>query len=111
MKVISIKTFLLFYNKFTGIIIANNQTIISFFKDGYLHRKNAPAYYSLNECVEWYENGKCHREDGPATEHEGGGKGWWFKYEFWGKNDAFTVESWKEKVKELKRKEKLKIFL
>ena len=30
-----------------------------------------------NGGKEWYLNGKCHREDGPAVEYADGGKEWW----------------------------------
>ena len=30
-----------------------------------------------NDRTEWFLNGKCHREDGPAVEWEDGTKNWW----------------------------------
>lgn len=109
MKVIIVKTFFLLYNKFTGVIIENNETI-SFFKNGKYHRKNGPAYIS-SESVEWHANGLVHRECGPAIIWQDGRKYWWFKENCYGIDNDFNIETWKEKVKELKREEKLKIFI
>jgi hypothetical protein len=34
--------------------------------NGKLHRENGPAYISLSGYKAWYKNGLRHREDGPA---------------------------------------------
>jgi len=110
MKVISIKKFYLYYKSYTGIVI-NNNDYISFYKNGFFHRKNGPAFYDLERGIkEWYKHNLIHREDGPAAEYSNGHKVWWFKHKWYGEKDAFTIETWKEKVKELKHEERLEIF-
>lgn len=72
----------------SGIILDEYNTI-HFYKNGLFHNEyfesiielSAPAYY------EWY-----------------------YKSINYGFNSAFTIKSWKKKVKLLKREEKLKVF-
>lgn len=61
--------------------------------------------------INYFEKGNLHREDGPALEYADGFINWFYKGELYGYNNDFTIESWKEKVKELKRAEELKIFI
>ena len=61
--------------------------------------------------IRHYKNGCLHREDGPAIKHENGGKSWFYKSKNYGSDNAFTNKTWKEKVKELKREDELKIFI
>lgn len=47
-------------------------------RDGKIHRKGGPAIeYMFGDCY-WYENGVCHREDGPAYENKTTGYKQWF---------------------------------
>ena len=40
----------------------------------------ASTKWNLGYAIEWRnEEGKLHREDGPAREYKDGGKEWWFK--------------------------------
>jgi hypothetical protein len=34
-----------------------------------------------DDKTEWYQNGKCHRLDGPAVEYASGYKAWWLNGE------------------------------
>jgi hypothetical protein len=40
-------------------------------EDGKLHREDGPAAKHINGTKEWYLDGKRHREDGPAIEYRG----------------------------------------
>jgi len=46
-------------------------------EDGKLHREDGPAVEYINGTKFWYLNGKLHREDGPAVEDISGTKSWW----------------------------------
>ena len=96
---------------FTGICKVINSGAIYHMKDGKAHRENGPAIVNKNGSKFWCINGLEHREDGPAVEYSDGIKQWWYKDICYGHNyDDFTIESWKEKVEQLKREEELKIF-
>ena len=47
------------------------------FQNGKLHREDGPAIEYVNGTKCWYLNGKLHREDGPAIEWPDGGKLWY----------------------------------
>jgi hypothetical protein len=66
-------------------------------------------FYDKSIC--YYKNGELHREDGPSVKYPGRIKDWCYKGKCYGINNDFTIESWKEKVEELKREEELKIFI
>ena len=47
-------------------------------EEGKIHREDGPALENLDGSKVWYINGKCHREDGPAFEREDDEyKAWW----------------------------------
>lgn len=46
-------------------------------EDGKFHREDGPAIEWNNEYKAWWFKGKLHREDGPAIEHKDGSKFWW----------------------------------
>ena len=46
-------------------------------EQGKLHREDGPAVERTNGYKEWYLNGKLHREDGPAIEYADGDKSWY----------------------------------
>jgi hypothetical protein len=84
---------------------------ICYFKNGKFHREDGPAIEYENGEKHWLVNGLFHREDGPAIEFVNGRKSWYYKDKCYGNDNTFTVESWKEKVKQLKREEELKVFI
>ena len=45
--------------------------------NGKLHREDGPAYEYADGTKEWYINGKLHRLDGPAIEYANGSKEWY----------------------------------
>ena len=96
---------------FTGVCKLLISKSIRYYKNGKYHNENGPAeIYSYGE-KHWYINGLQHREDGPAAQLATGKIIWYYKNKYYGQNDDFTVESWKEKVENLKREEELKIFI
>lgn len=50
-------------------------------------------------------NGKLHNEDGPAAIYADSsfGKGWFYKDVCYGYNNDFTIQTWKEKIKEIEK--------
>lgn len=74
-------------------------------------------------CVCHYLNRKLHREDGHAVEYVYITdifynnkfvpciKAWYYKNTVYGLDNDFNINSWKEKVEELKREDELRIFL
>jgi hypothetical protein len=50
---------------------------IEWYKDGKLHREDGPAVEWADGDKVWYKNGQLHREDGPAVEDPNGVKEWW----------------------------------
>jgi hypothetical protein len=53
-------------------------------ENGKLHREDGPAYEGCKGTKEWWINGKYHREDGPAIEGVDGYKKWYLDGEFYG---------------------------
>lgn len=53
------------------------QDSVQWFQNGKLHRIDGPAIERANGSKKWYQNGKLHREDGPAFEWSTGGKSWY----------------------------------
>ena len=51
--------------------------VTEWYQDGKLHREDGPAREYANGSKEWWVNGKLHREDGPAVERTNGSKEWW----------------------------------
>jgi hypothetical protein len=53
-------------------------------EDGKLHREDGPAAEYINGAKEWYLDGKRHREEGPAIEFAGRGrdKYWYYNGEY-----------------------------
>ena len=45
--------------------------------NGKCHREDGPAIEYANGTKAWYQNGKRHREDDPAIEYPNGGKSWY----------------------------------
>ena len=79
-----------YVSNYNGTIIRDDYNDIITFKNGFAHCENGPAK------IKWHSNGEFE-----------------FHFLFNGIhyfNSMFTIKSWKKKVKELKRQEKLKIF-
>jgi hypothetical protein len=55
----------------------NTNGDIEWFQNGKRHRLDGPAYEYADGDKEWYQNGKRHREDGPAFENVSGYKAWY----------------------------------
>lgn len=50
---------------------------IEWYKDGKHHREDGPAVVHPDGSSWWFINGKRHREDGPAVVYSNGKKEWW----------------------------------
>ena len=62
---------------FSGIVFYYDDKTYKFLKNGFLHRRDGPAYINEVGFSYWIE-GKRHRLDGPAIEtHDGSYKEWW----------------------------------
>lgn len=92
--------------KFTGIVVDTTNEIVVFFENGRQHRDDGPAFLNLvQDDVNTYDrlayvvNGKLHRLDGPAVVNQG--------YEtYWIDNELFSSkEDFDKKVQELKTRE------
>jgi len=59
---------------FTGKVNLPDAT--RWYKNGKLHRVDAPAVEYASDNKFWYRNGKIHRDDGPAVEWANGDKEW-----------------------------------
>jgi len=73
-------------------------------QDGKYHREDGPAVIWSNGPQFWFQNGEYHREDGPAIMWNNGDKEFWL-YDIpypQIKNDVL----WRIEVQRLKRKEK-----
>ena len=64
------------YNLTNGKYVRNNGTI-EYYQNGRLHRENGPAVERFDGTKFWYLNGERHREDGPAIELSDGTKSWY----------------------------------
>ena len=60
---------------FNGKFVRINNTI-EYYQNGKYHRDNGPAIEYANGAKEWWKNGDLHREDGPAIERANGEKEW-----------------------------------
>ena len=60
-------------------MIVRNKMFTCFFENGKPHKEDGPALEWGNGYKAWYKNGERHREDGPAIEYHNGRKEWWFK--------------------------------
>lgn len=64
----------------------------------------------IDNSIRYFKYGLQHREDGPAVEFPNGDKYWYYKGKYYGCN-FYKLKTWKKKIKQLKRQEKLKIFV
>ena len=97
-----VKTYYDIPENFTGICEITSCDEFCHLKDRKFHNEFGPAIISKDGTKIWYINDLESREDGPSTEYTDGGKHWYYKGNYYGKNNDFTNETWKEKVAELK---------
>ena len=60
---------------FTGCL-SNSGNNIACYENGKRHREDGPAVEDLDGTKDWYLNGQLHRENGPAIVYEDGTKEW-----------------------------------
>lgn len=70
----------------------------SWYQNGKCHREDGPAIEWADGSKYWYQNGKYHREDGPAIEKADGTKYWCLNGKEYTKEEFLKKTS---KVKEL----------
>ncbi len=58
-------------------IIESSDGTKQWYKEGKCHREDGPAIEWAGGAKEWYIGGKRHRIDGPAFENPDGTKEWW----------------------------------
>jgi len=63
--------------KMVSIKIESNRLISYYNNEGKLHREDGPAIEYPDGTKYWYKEGKLHREDGPAKECPDGTKYWY----------------------------------
>jgi hypothetical protein len=78
MKTIKVNNCLEVPNNFTGIVEYLYGTK-EWFKEGKLHREDGPAIEHENGLKEWWVEDILHRTDGPAVEYPNGSKEWWIE--------------------------------
>jgi len=71
---------------------------IEYFKNGKYHRENGPAIIWPNGDKEWYLNGRCHREDGPADIFSDGTKNYWYYDHHTENKEEFYDERWRKEI-------------
>ena len=88
--------------KLNDFFIKKNKNIIYNAILFYLHQKDHFIFFMKNNIY--------HNINGPSSISDGY-KVWYYKGVRHGINNDFTIKSWKQKVKQIKREEKLKIFI
>lgn len=70
---------LVLYNgdPFSGITKCDMRIEIAYYQDGRLHREDGPAIEWETGRYEWYHHGKRHRDDGPAVDGHHGYVEWY----------------------------------
>jgi hypothetical protein len=78
-KPIKVRTWYEYIHKHPGFIgcIVDKYSDVAWYKNGEIHRENAPAIECANGTKSWFLNGKRHRTDGPAVEYANGSKEWY----------------------------------
>ena len=74
------------------------------YQNGKLHREDGPAIEYANGDKSWYQNGKMHRTDGPVIERANGHKAWYIDSIY------YSFSKWCEKLN-LSREEKCELVL
>jgi hypothetical protein len=108
-KILNFKTKIHLKEKYKFCLVTT--TVIYFVKNLSFFNKNYPSFV-CKDFKYWCNNtGKYHNENHAAWIWKDGNKDWYYKDKYYGENNDFTNETWKKKVKELKREEKLQIFI
>ena len=71
-------------NKQKPICETNSNGAKEWYLNGKCHREDGPAIEWAHGTKYWYLNGKRHRENGPAIEYADGTKGWYLNGEYCG---------------------------
>ena len=61
-------------------------------EEGKLHRDDGPAMIWADGTEEWFFNGKRHRTDGPAAIWADGTEEWWLN------NKKYSFQEWADKL-------------
>jgi hypothetical protein len=67
-------------------------------EQGKLHREGGPAIEYHDGTKSWYINGQWHREDGPSFEWRDGTKSWYLN------DKRYSEDEWKQEVAKIKLK-------
>jgi len=76
----------------TYTVTVDEYGTISWFQNGKCHRLDGPAIEWADGSKSWYQNGKLHRLDGPAFECVNGSKSWYID------GEKYTEEEFNQKV-------------
>jgi hypothetical protein len=85
-------------DNFTGIAEYSSGSK-EWYQNGKRHREDGPAIEYFNGTKCWYQNGKWHRLDGPACEYSNGTKEYWINGNFFQ-----YQESWQKEVDKINGK-------
>jgi hypothetical protein len=75
---------------------------IEYYKNGKSHREDGPAETSLGGSKIWILNGEYHREDGPAVEYSNGMKSWYLNGRYFSSEKDWEIEVEKLRKNRLK---------
>lgn len=64
------------YHRIDGPIFVSGKITV-WYQNGKRHREDGPAVEYASGTKKWYKNGKPHRFNGPAVEYASGCKEWW----------------------------------
>jgi hypothetical protein len=82
------------YKEYTVYVYANGTK--SWYQNGKRHREDGPAIERANGTNLWLLNDNLHREDGPAIEYPDGRKYWFLN------GDEYTEEEFLKKTSKVK---------
>jgi hypothetical protein len=91
------------FKNFTGIFELCDGTLdkhniqISYFENGFLHKKNNAAINFYDGTKYWVIHGQRHREDGPSYEISDGSKRWYLN------DKQYPEEKWKDKIEMIQK--------
>lgn len=78
-------------------MIKQNGSKTEYWEDGKLHRDDGPAVINTNGLSFWYKHGKIHRDGGPAVDW-GDGDQTWYKNGVYHREDGPAIDWSKEKA-------------
>ena len=82
------------YKEYTVKVYTNGTK--SWYQNGKLHREDGPAIERANGTKSWFLNDNLHREDGPAIERANGTKSWFLN------DEEYTEEEFLKKTSPIK---------